>query len=73
MSEPAGRKLGLAGVAAAVLAVVCCAAGPLLVAFVGSLALGALVGVGVGACLLVAALAAIYARRPATVSGQEPE
>ncbi len=41
MSQPGrGEKLGLAGVAAAALAVVCCAAGPLLLAWVGSVAVG---------------------------------
>lgn len=57
MSQPGrGEKLGLAGVAAAALAVVCCAAGPLLLAWVGSVAVGALVGIGAGVAVLVSAV-----------------
>ena len=64
MSQPGrGEKLGLAGVAAAALAVVCCAAGPLLLAWVGSVAVGALVGIGAGVAVLVSALTVLYLRR----------
>ncbi len=64
MSQPGrSEKLGLAGIAAAALAVVCCAAGPLLVAWVGSVAVGALVGIGGGLAVLVCALTVLYLRR----------
>jgi len=64
MSEPGrGDKLGLASVGVAALAIACCAAGPLLGAWVGSLAVGALVGIGAGLGLLVAVLAILYLRR----------
>ena len=62
MPEAGSGRLGWAGIAGAVLVVACCAGGPLLAAFVGSLALGALVGVGAGVCLLAAALTVLYAR-----------
>lgn len=57
------ERLGLAGIAAAALAVICCAAGPLLVAWVGSVAVGALVGIGGGLAVLVSALTVLYLRR----------
>jgi len=57
------ERLGLAGIAAAALAVICCAAGPLLVAWVGSVAVGALVGIGGGLAVLVWALTVLYLRR----------
>lgn len=64
MSQPGrGEKLGLAGVAAAALTVVCCAAGPLLLAWVGSVAVGALVGIGAGVAVLVSAVTVLYLRR----------
>jgi len=64
MSQPGrGEKLGLAGIAAAALAVVCCAAGPLLLAWVGSVAVGALVGIGAGVAVLVSSVTVLYLRR----------
>ena len=63
----------LAAVGVAVLAVACCAGGPLLLALAGSLAVGALVGIAAAACLLVAACVVLYLRhrprvkRPRTV------
>lgn len=57
------ERLGLAGIAAAALAVICCAAGPLLVAWVGSVAVGALVSIGGGLAVLVSALTVLYLRR----------
>lgn len=49
------------------LAVVCCAGGPLLLAVAGSLAVGALVGIAAAACLVITACVALYVRhRPGT-------
>ncbi len=62
MPKAGNRRLGWAGIAGAVLVVACCAGGPLIFAFIGSLALGALVGVSAGVCLLLAALTVLYAR-----------
>ncbi len=59
---PSGRT-GLAAVAVAALAVACCAGGPLLVAVAGSLAVGASIGIGAAATLLVAGCVAWYMRR----------
>lgn len=60
-------RTGLAAVGVAVLAVVCCAGGPLLVAVAGSLAVGALVGIAAAACLMITACVALYVRhRPGT-------
>jgi len=72
VSEGGRSKLGLAGVAAAALAVICCAAGPLLVAFVASLAAGALVGFGVGLGLLVLAVTALCLRRRSSAGTNAP-
>ena len=56
----------LAAAGIAVLAVACCAGGPLFVAVAGSLAVGALVGITAAACLLITACVALYLRcRPA--------
>ncbi len=64
MSKPGGGgRLGLAGIAAAAVAIVCCAAGPLLVAWVGSVAVGALLGVGAGVAVVVVALTLLFLRR----------
>ncbi len=64
MREPAGRgKAGLVAAGGVVLAVACCAAGPLLAAVVGSLAVGAMVGIGVAALLLIVACTVVYLRR----------
>ncbi len=64
----AGEKAGAAGVAAVALAIVCCAGAPLIVGLAGSAAIGAWVGVGVGALALLAVLvaAAVAARRRRT-------
>ncbi len=49
------------------LAVACCAGGPLFVAVAGSLAVGALVGIAAAACLVITACVALYLRhRPGT-------
>lgn len=68
MIDPAPNdRTALAPVGIAVLAVVCCAGGPLFVAVAGSLALGALVGIAAAACVLITACVALYLRhRPAT-------
>lgn len=58
-----GEKATVFGLGAAVLAVVCCAVGPLLVASVGSVALGAWLGSAAGAVFLVAATVAVLVRR----------
>ena len=64
MSGPArGEKTAMLGIGAGVLAIVCCAAGPALVATAGSLALGAWLGVGAGLLMLVAGLTTLYVRR----------
>jgi len=64
MSQPRLReKLGLAGIAAAALAVLCCAAGPLLIAWVGSVAVGALLGIGAGVAVLIVAVTLLFLRR----------
>lgn len=70
MTDPApSDKTGLAAVGVALLAVVCCAGGPLLLAVAGSLAVGALAGIAAAACLLIAACVAVYLRhRPATMT-----
>lgn len=52
----------LAAVGVAVLAVVGCAGGPLLLAVAGSLAVGALVGITAAACVLIAACVVLYLR-----------
>jgi hypothetical protein len=67
VTEPAPNdKTGLAAIAIAALAVACCAGGPLLVAVVGSLAAGALIGIAAAVTLLLVACAAVHARhRPA--------
>ncbi|PZS34314.1 MAG: hypothetical protein DLM61_03800 [Pseudonocardiales bacterium] len=71
MSQPGrGEKPGLAGIAAAGLAVVCCAAGPLLFAWVGSVAVGALVGLGAGLAVLAVAVALLYMRRRSSTDKQ---
>lgn len=74
MGEPARRdKTGLTGIAVAAVAVACCAGGPLLVAAVGSLTIGAIVGVGAGVLLLIAACGALYLRnRPPRETGRLP-
>jgi Flp pilus assembly protein TadB len=61
-------KTGLASLGIAALAVLCCAAVPLLAAVAGGLALGALVGVaaGVVAVLVLVALIVAWTRRRRT-------
>lgn len=64
MSEPArGEKTAMLGIGAGVLAIVCCAAVPALVATAGSLAVGAWLGIGAGLLVLVAGLTTLYLRR----------
>jgi len=58
-----GDKTGLAAVGGVALAVACCAGGPLLAATVGSLAVGALLGIAAGIALLVAAGTTLWLRR----------
>ncbi|MBA3821199.1 MAG: hypothetical protein H0X17_20105 [Deltaproteobacteria bacterium] len=55
----------LAGVGLAMLAVVCCAGGPLLIAALGSIGVGAVLGVGAGVLAALALITgiAIAARR----------
>ena len=57
-------KGGLAAVGLGALAVVCCAGGPLIVALIGGIALGTVLGVGAGvlAVSLVAALVIVRVR-----------
>lgn len=63
MTDPApSDRTALALGGLAVLAVVCCAGGPLFVAVAGSLAIGTVVGIGAAACLLVVACALLYVR-----------
>jgi len=57
-----GAWTGLAGVGALALAIGCCAALPLVVAFAGSIAVGALVGVGAGAVALLELVVLTVAR-----------
>lgn len=57
-----GDKAGLAGVAVVLLAVVCCAGGPLLVGAVGSAAVGTVLGLGAGLIVAVAVVIAIVLR-----------
>lgn len=72
MREAAGSgKVGFAAAAGVVLAVGCCAAGPLLAAFVGSLALGTLTGIGAGV-LLVTVCAVVYLRRRPGANKSDP-
>jgi hypothetical protein len=60
-------QTGFAAIVGVAVAVVCCAAAPLLVAVASSLALGAVLGVGAGVVALVALTAlAIGARRRRT-------
>ncbi|MCA1699057.1 MAG: hypothetical protein LC790_09220 [Actinobacteria bacterium] len=56
-----GRKRGLAGLGIAAFAVVCCAGLPLLAGLLGGIALGSVLGVGVGA-LAVVIVSVIVAR-----------
>ncbi len=62
-----GDKVGLAGVAVILLAVVCCAGGPLLVGAVGSAAVGTVLGLGAGltaaAVVVIAIVLRVRARR----------
>lgn len=65
-SHGAGRdRAGVAAIAVTVLAVVCCAAGPAIVAVFASVALGAVVGWAAGAVaiLVVAVGVAVVVRR----------
>jgi hypothetical protein len=55
-------KLGFAGVAAAAVAVICCAAGPLLGTVAASLEVGALAGVAAGVAALLAGALLIVRR-----------
>jgi hypothetical protein len=61
-----GEKAGAAGVAAVALAIVCCAGAPLVVGLLGSVAIGTLVGAGVGTVALLAVLVAVVVRRRRT-------
>ena len=71
MSDPVrSDRTGLAGIAVVALAVACCAAGPLLVAAVGSIAVGALVGVDAALALLVVAFVVLFLRHRKT--GRSP-
>lgn len=55
--QGAGRdRTGIAAIAVMLLAIVCCAAGPAILAVFGSVALGAAVGWAAGAAVLVAAV-----------------
>ncbi len=60
----ASPKGGFAAVGLGALAVVCCAGGPLIVALIGGIALGTVLGVGAGvlAVSLVAALVIVRVR-----------
>lgn len=64
-NEKGVAKGGLAGVGFAGIMVVCCAAFPLLAAFAGSVALGAVLGVGAGlvALLVLGGLVVAWVRR----------
>jgi len=57
-----GRKRGLAALGIAAFAVVCCAALPLLVGLLGAIALGSVLGFGVGALAVVIVSALVLAR-----------
>ncbi len=57
-----GRKRGLAALGVAAFAVVCCAGLPLLAGLLGGIALGSVLGVGVGALAVVIVSALIVAR-----------
>jgi hypothetical protein len=57
-----GTWTGLAGAGVLALAIGCCAVLPLVVAFAGSIAVGALVGVGAGAVVLLGLVVLIVAR-----------
>jgi len=61
--EPESRQGGLAAVGVGALAIGCCAGGPLIAALVGSLAVGALIGIGAAMLLLVPACTVVYLRR----------
>jgi biotin transporter BioY len=60
------RRNGLAAVAVAVFAVLCCAGLPLLAALVGGVALGTLLGVGAGVLAALVIGVALAARRPSS-------
>ncbi len=68
-----GVGVGLAGIGVVALAVVCCSALPLVAAFAGSIALGAVLGVGAGVVALVGlvALVVLRARRRAACATPE--
>lgn len=62
--QVAGRdRTGVAAIAVTLLAIVCCAAGPAILAVFGSLALGAVIGWAAGAAALMVAVAAFVAAR----------
>jgi len=63
--QPPATRSGLAAVAIAAFAVICCAGFPLVAAIAGSLALGTLLGAGTGilAAVMLIALIAIRVRR----------
>lgn len=60
-ARPGG--LSAAGIGVAAFAVVCCAAGPLLLAVAGGLAVAAWLGIGTGLLVVAAAVVAILTRR----------
>ena len=63
MTDPSqSDRTALAAAGVAAVAVACCAGGPLLVAFAGSLAVGALIGIAAALALLFAACGALYLR-----------
>lgn len=59
----AGKRLGLAGAAAAVLVVICCATLPLLAGLASGIAVGAAAGVGAGILVSIAVAAVMLTRR----------
>lgn len=73
MRESVGSgKAGVAAAGGVVLAVGCCAAGPLLAALVGSLALGTLVGVGAAVGLVIAVCTVVFLRRRTRATKSDP-
>jgi hypothetical protein len=67
VSRERPERVGLLGVGAAVVAIICCAGLPLLAGAVATIGIGAAIGVGAGGLVVVAAvagtLAVVRARR----------